>query len=202
MNTFCPFLRETCRGNECMMFRNENCLVVSFLQGIFEDTTSSEETVVISRNGFMRDEAQVPDWIKNRTPEEIAVEILAFKEKEFSEGDSFSFYSLSNLFWMSKGVEQYRLPPVIRLKIQRANILARTQINRDAQSQRNEQIEREKEELPSLVSHCIDWARSHGLKRVTLADVDAYIIERNLDILKETRRALYSFVNVKLKSKF
>jgi len=40
-----------------------------------------------------------------------------------------------------------------------------------------------------------------GLWRLTLADVDAYIVERNIDILKETRRAIYATANVKLKSR-
>ena len=62
-------------------------------------------------------------------------------------------------------------------------------------------IEKEKEEHPSLVSHCVDWARTHGLKRLTLGDIDAYILERNLDIQKETRRALYAMANIELKSK-
>jgi hypothetical protein len=67
--------------------------------------------------------------------------------------------------------------------------------------QRKERLGKEKEEFPSLVSQCVDWARINGLKRLTLSDLDTYILEKDLDILQETKRALYSMANLKLKSK-
>ena len=200
MNTFCPFFKETCRGNECVMFRNEECLFVSYLQNVSEGIPS-EEIIERSRIEFHREEAEVPDWIKTRTPEELAVEMLEFNKKEFSEDEHFGFHTISNFFWKSKGIERFLMPSDIQLKIERANILARREILKEAETQKRERLEKEKEELPSLVSHCVDWARTNGLKRLTLGDIDAYIMERNLDILKETRRALYATANVKLKSK-
>lgn len=201
MNTFCPFFKETCKGNECVMWRDEACLIVSFLQIASEGVPSPEQIMETSRIEIHREEAEVPDWIKTRTAEELAVEILEFKKKEFPEDEYLGLHTISNLFWENKGIEHYQMPSEIRLKINRANILARTQIHREAEKQRKEQMQKEKEGLPSLVSHCNDWARTNGLKRLTLADIDAYIMERNLDILKETRRALYAIANVQLKSK-
>jgi hypothetical protein len=58
----------------------------------------------------------------------------------------------------------------------------------------------EKEELPSLVSQCVDWARVNSLKRLTLADVDTFVMEKELDLLNEIKRAMYAMTNVKLKS--
>jgi len=185
------------------MFRNENCLIVSFLQSISEGVHPSEEIVETSEivhTGFRR-EAEVPDWIKTRTPEELAVEMLEFKKKEFSDDENLGFHIISNFFWANKGIESYLMPSDIRLKIDRANILARREIEKEIEMQKKARFKKEKEELPSLVSQCIDWARTNGLKRLTLADVDAYIMERDLDILKETRRALYVTVNIRLKSK-
>jgi len=201
MNTFCPFFKETCKGNECVMWRDEACLIVSFLQIASEGVPSPEQIMETSRIEIHREEAEVPDWIKTRTAEELAVEILEFKKKEFPEDEYLGLHTISNLFWEKKGIEHYQMPSEIRLKINRANILARTQIHREAEKQKKEQMQKEKEELPSLVSHCIDWARTNGVIRLTLADIDAYIFERNLDILKETRRALYAMANVQLKSK-
>jgi len=200
MKTFCPFFKETCKGNECVMFKNGECLIVSFLQIASEGGPSPEE-IMASGIEIHREEAEVPDWIKTRTAEELAVEILEFKKKEFPEDEYLGLHTISNLFWENKGIEHYQMPSEIRLKINRANILARTQVHREAEKQRKEQMQKEKEGLPSLVSHCIDWARTNGLKRLTLADIDAYIMERNLDILKETRRALYAMANVQLKSR-
>jgi len=201
MNTFCPFFKETCKGNECVMWRDEACLIVSFLQIASEGVPSPEQIMETSRIEIHREEAEVPDWIKTRTAEELAVEILEFKKKEFPEDEYLGLHTISNFFWENKGIEHYYMPSEIRLKIERANILARTQIHREAEKQKKEQMQKEKEGLPSLVSHCVDWARTNGLKRLTLADIDAYILERNLDILKETRRGLYAIANVELKSR-
>jgi len=182
------------------MFRNEECLIVSFLQSVSEGVPPTEETMETSRIRFSREEAEVPDWIKTRKPEELAVEMLEFKRKEFSEDEDLGFHTISNFFWKSKGIERYFMPSDIQLKVERANILARKEILKEADIKKRERLKKEKEELPSLVSQCIDWARTNGLKRLTLADIDAYIMERDLDILNETRRALYATANVKLKS--
>ena len=201
MNTFCPFFKKICKGNECVMFKNGKCLIVSFLQIVSEGVLSPEEIGETRRIEILREEAEVPDWIKTRTAEELAAEILEFKKKEFPEDEYLDSHTICNLFWENKGIEHYQMPSEIRLKINRANILARTQIRKEEEKRRKEQIQKEKEELPSLVSHCVDWARTNGLKRLTLADIDAYIMERNLEILKETRRALYAMANVQLKSR-
>ena len=201
MNTFCPFFKDICKGNECVMFKNGKCLIVSFLQIVSEGVLSPEEIGETRGIEILREEAEVPDWIKTRTAEELAAEILEFKKKEFPEDEYLGSHTICNLFWENKGIEHYQMPSEIRLKINRANILARTQIRKEEEKRRKEQIQKEKEELPSLVSHCVDWARTNGLKRLTLADIDAYIMERNLEILKETRRALYAMANVQLKSR-
>jgi hypothetical protein len=42
--------------------------------------------------------------------------------------------------------------------------------------------------------------RINSLKRLTLADVDTFIMEKELDLMKETKRAMNAMANVKLKS--
>jgi hypothetical protein len=92
------------------------------------------------------------------------------------------------------------MPPEIQAKIQKAELLADREMRRNEESQKKERLGSEKEELPSLVSQCVDWAIINGLKRLTVADVDTYILEKNLDILQETKRALYAMANLKLKT--
>jgi len=64
-----------------------------------------------------------------------------------------------------------------------------------------ERLKKEREELSSLVDQCIDWARASGLTRLTKADCETFLIEYDLDILKETKDPLYSITNTRLKSK-
>jgi len=192
-NTFCPFIRETCKGNECMMFRDEECLLVSFLKAVREGAPTPEEGMPqiqegIGRGGlFAREEEEAPDWIKDKTPEELAVEIFEFAKKEKREG--LDYVSASSQFWESKGINEFLMPSEVQSKMRRASFLARRQA-----------VQEEKDELPSLIGKCVDWARTHDMNKVALQDVEAFLSEKDLHILRETMRALYSRANVKLKS--
>jgi len=206
MDTLCPFFKETCHGNECVMWKDEECLIASFLQRISEapkeNIPSSEEIIERSGGGLIlhREEAEVPKWLKTSTPEELAAEMIEFKKKEFPEEGVFGFHTMSRYYWSNKSVEKFLMPPEIQVKIERTELLAQKEILREEETQRKERLEKEKEELPSLVSQCVDWARINGLKRLTLADVDTYILEKDLTILQEMRRALYAMANLKLKT--
>jgi hypothetical protein len=79
-------------------------------------------------------------------------------------------------------------------------MLAEREIRRDEENQRKERLKKEKEELPSLVSQCVEFARMNNLKRLTLSDVDTFVMEKDLDVMHETKRAIYAMANVKLKS--
>jgi len=208
MKTLCPFFKESCHGNECVMWKSEECLLVAFLQRIQEgapipeaNMSSSEEDIESRRLILHREEAEVPKWLKTSTPEEIAIEMLEFKKKEFPKEEKVSFHTLSRFFWQNKGVHRFLLPPEVELKVERADSLAEREITRREEAQKKKRLSEEREELPSLVSQCVDWARLNSLNRLTLSDVDTYVMEKNLDILNETKRALYAMANVKLKSK-
>ncbi|MGA2309705.1 MAG: hypothetical protein ABSG57_09185 [Candidatus Bathyarchaeia archaeon] len=144
----------------------------------------------IERGGliFHREEAEVPDWIEKRTSEELAVEIFEFTKKEQTEV-GLDYDSASRHFWESKGVQEFLMPFEVQSKMQRADFLAQRRA-----------LQEEKDELPSLVGKCVDWARINNLKKVALADVDAFLMEKDLHLLRETKRALYSMANLKLKT--
>lgn len=205
-NSFCPFLKETCKGNECVMFRNEECLLVSFFktgQEVSEPEGIPSIEAGIQRGGLIlrREEAEVPDWMKKQTPEELAVEMLDFIKKECPKDEGFSYHTAFRYFWENRGVQEFLLPPEARLKIQRAQFLAEKEIMKQQDAERKRRLLEEKDELPSLVGKCVDWARENGLKRVILSDADTFLLEKDLDLLHETKRALYSMVNLMMKSK-
>lgn len=79
------------------------------------------------------------------------------------------------------------------------DILEKTQSR--LEDERNERAKQEREGLSSLVDQCIDWARANGLNRLTKADCETYLIEYDLDVLRETKDRLYAISNTKLKSK-
>ncbi|MCW4005534.1 MAG: hypothetical protein NWF04_02895 [Candidatus Bathyarchaeota archaeon] len=189
-----------------MMWKEEQCMIVNFLECLQEMPSKenqdafSEEIVQAPSSVLGRIETKVPSWLKTATPESIAKEILEFKDEQSPKNDGISFHLLSNLFWSKKGVEKFFLPPEIELKIRQADIEARLQLQKEDDEKKKAMLLQEKEELPSLVCQCVDWARVNSLKRLTLSDIDTFILEKDIDILKETKRALYSMTNVKLKS--
>lgn len=181
MDNLCPFFRESCHGNECAMWKNGECLIMSFLQRISEAPEASTEEITETSGMILRREAEAPKWLKTSTPEELAVEILEFAEKEFPEEEGFGYRSASRYFWESKGVQEFLMPSEVQLKIGRAKYLA----ERQAHTLRKKRLAEEKEELPSLINQCVDWAIINNLKRLTLADVDTFIMQKELDLLNE-----------------
>ncbi|MCQ5373719.1 MAG: hypothetical protein NO515_01650 [Candidatus Methanomethylicia archaeon] len=119
----------------------------------------------------------------------------------FSEDEGYSYHTAFRYFWESKGVQDFLLPSEARLKIQRVEFLAERELIKESESERKRKLQEQKDELPSLVSQCVDWARANGLKRITLADLDTFLLEKDIDLLHEIKRTLYSMVNLKLKTK-
>jgi hypothetical protein len=86
-NTFCPLLREKCKESECVMFRDNNCLLVSFFENIEIGAPTPEQITP-------------PDWLKEITVEKLAEEILEFAKNEKT---ALEYYSGGGGFWESKG---------------------------------------------------------------------------------------------------
>lgn len=78
------------------------------------------------------------------------------------------------------------------------DILENTQTR--LEDERSERAKKERDGLSSLVDQCIDWARANSLSRLTKADCETFLIDFDLDILKETKDRLYSITNTRLKS--
>ena len=267
--SFCPFFNEECKGNQCVMWFDENCSIVIFLQKI-QTAIPFEEDIDSDQRGFDFEISTrpVPEYITMISPEELAAEYLSFIQTEFPDSDTRSSNNVFDLFLRSKGVDnRFELPLEIDIKIRKARVLISTELEqeRDREKQvrieqeraelpsyidrfgdwlsergrtiarfgdvnrfaseyeldllrdtlsdilektqtrledeRNERVKQERDGLSSLVDQCIDWARANGLSRLTKADCETFLMEYDLDILKETKDRLYSITNTRLKSK-
>ncbi|MBU4245593.1 MAG: hypothetical protein ABIF85_05640 [Nanoarchaeota archaeon] len=146
-------------------------------------------------------QSEIPEEIKSATPEKLASELIAFIQKEFSDEANMSMYRASEFFWSQKNIRKYEMPPEVRLKIEKVEMLAEKQLNAAREVKDKAQLEKEKLELPSTVTSCVNWAREHNLKKITLADVDAYLLDKNIELLYQIKRSLYAMANVAIKSK-
>jgi len=199
--SFCPFLREKCPKDDCMMWRDEECLVASFLQGVSQQAetsaaVSSEDSII-----GVHSAGAVPEWLKEISAEELAEELIEFKNKEYPELNHYLLGRISSFYLANKGVSDLYSFPEMSMKMSKAQFIAEEKLRKEEERVKKEQLGKEKEELPSLVSQCVDWAKNNGLARLTVADVDTYLIEKDLEILQETKRALYAMANVRMKSK-
>lgn len=205
MKILCPFFKNDCKGNECVMWKDEKCLIVSFMESIltepeeFEGREPITPAQIISGTGL--EEVEIPGEIKSASPEELAVELISFTKKELSGEERMRVRKVAQLFWGGKKIERWGMPPEIRLKIDKAEMLAQKQLDTEREVKEREQLEKEKMGLPSLTNLCVDWAKEHGLKRVIQSDVEAFLMEKNVELLRQTERSLYALVNVKLRSK-
>ncbi len=188
MISFCPLIKEQCKGNECVMWKNESCILVTYLSG-YEGENSTE----------LPNEEPMYDEIESISAEELAAEIVTFAQREFpDEKMSFALnVATTQILHDKKIVNRFTVPLEINLKIQKAQMLAEKQF----EAKEKEKLVLEKKELPSIVDACYDWARSQGLAKLTLGEVEVFLAENDRELLKQSKKLLWSMVNVKLKTR-
>ena len=178
------------------MWFDEKCSISNFLSQLSLFREAAEPSVEYEGEPIVQRTLKIPKELEQLSAESLASEYLAWSESEFP-GSEPSQYNL-DLFIESKyQVDRWSLSGEVRLKIEKAKIL----IEQKNEQDRKRQQQNEKQELPSLVSRCVDWAISNNLKKLTVADVDAFMIENDLDVLPETKRAIYATANVQMKMK-
>ena len=133
IEVFCPLLKDTCREKECVMFRNEKCVISSFLEGYQKDKQSAEADEISFENVTKEyakiadsEERETPGWLKDRDYEDIGKEIMEFAKKEYPQGE-IDPDLLCNLFWTTKGIEKYNVPASIRTKMRKAESIIKTE---------------------------------------------------------------------------
>jgi|GEM_PF-1752304 len=198
--SYCPLIKEVCKGNECVMWKNEKCTLVAYLYEAIEDET--EETP--SSESGMRS-SKVSSEMKEISAEKLAEDFVTYAKREFPDERSISYIldqaSLLVLAEKKYDERDYFNPPEIHLKIEKARILARRQMEKERANKDREQLALEKTKLPQITNDLYDWARANSLNRVTQGEIDAFLIEKENDLSQETRHQLQSIVNLRLKTK-
>lgn len=136
---------------------------------------------------------KIPDEIMKKSAEQLADELVAFIE-EFP--DATYTHSLTSLFWESKGLEEPSIIDDIQFEIKRRKVESLAEIKLEKKNQK-----KEKELIPKLVENCVKWARESGFKKITKANVDHFLYEKEQTLSKTSRDAIYSKVNLALARK-
>ena len=196
MEDFCPLLKENCKHESCV-FWQEKCLFVLFFQNciakpnveVYEGAEEEEEEIVI------------PDEVKNFSAEQLAELAFSYAQKEVREEEQkYLFSDFFDEFWNSIGLEdKYDLSNDMRAKIDKAEKITEKKWEKKIADSGRAKFQKEKESLPQLIQDCTKWAKQNGLKRVTQSDISTFLLEKNIDILRETKTMLYSKTNALLK---
>jgi len=197
--SLCPFFKELCKENQCMMWKDGNCLISGFLQGGLVLDEVEEEGVTSYSGGIS--EPSIPEYFKSVSAGDIANEYREFIRREFPESTSKS-YEIFDLFLQSKGLDRrYDIPLEINLKVTKARMLVEQENDMLSNAETQLQIEKEKAELPMLIDKFIEWLENKGLNKARLLDVDRFTTENNLDLLYDTTRDIYEISQTKLEEK-
>lgn len=201
MTSFCPIIRERCKENECLAWKDSACLVFSFLalavKPLDEPLASQSSSVDDDREEKRKG---VPSDIGAATAEGLAAELVRFAKEELAGSDEVWIADVSDAYWEKKGIEKWEAPAAVRLKLDKAERLAQQKIRDEKAAEEKIRVDREKAELPDLTQRCLKWALENGLKRITHSDITAFLMAEGAELSYETERALYSKANVQLKS--
>jgi hypothetical protein len=197
--SLCPFFKDICKGNQCMMWKDDNCLFTIFLQGGLFADEQEEEGIISVSDGISGH--SIPEYFKSISAEDIASECIEFIRKEFPESTHRPF-GVFDLFLQSKGLDRsYGIPLEINLKVSKARILVEQENSKLFDEEQRVRIEKEKSELPSLVDRFNYWLEDKELNKVRLIDVNRFATENNLDLLSGTIRDIYDISQSRMEEK-
>ena len=189
--SFCPIIREKCKGNECVMWSDEECTIVNFFgQPIYTEIDDEYE------GGEIESPTQeIPSWVNSASSEDIVNEYITFLQREFP--DTESYYGYWSLFLDKIGCNSYGLPTELAMKFQKARILKDIEEEKLRNAKLDERRERESYQIDSWVDQYFDYMKSRNYPKVRQNDVYSFVRNRNLDILSETKREIYDLAKVK-----
>jgi hypothetical protein len=192
-------LKKMCAGKNCMFWEDESCLFVEFFKKSAVSTFEGEETENFPIDVEVR-KKKIPEDIKLMSAEELAEELVEYVRKQFPDNVNM-VYSVKDIFWKSKGLEDtWDIPLEIKLKIQQTELLADNKIAEENKKLEKIRLEKEKEQLPDLIEDCITWAQGLGFNKITKSDLDTFLMEREIQLLKFSSDYLHNKVNLRLKS--
>ncbi len=138
------------------------------------------------------------------TNDELSQELAAFaKKKAGRENDQrVRAQFVAYTFWRSKGIGD-RITDSVEMEQRKEEIeiLAQEILDNEFRNRQSQRLEMEMIELPGLIKSCVEWARNSNRNNITIKDVKFYLLEKHIDILDATERALYIGANNELRFK-
>jgi len=169
-----------------------------WIESVGKEPEAEEAPPIAIRYGG---EEQIPkealQELQSKDENQLADEILAFLSKEFPELGVFSYRNVE-LFLEQKGIHRLALEPKLRFKIEKVEAIVRQRLEQEHLKKEKEQIEKERATLPKLIEECLEWAKKNQIRKATKSNIDFFLTEKEIELTKTSRDALYNQVNFKL----
>ena len=224
---FCPLIKGECKEKDCVMweeFEGNNGELVKFCKLVecidslkilltnkvdlleddfedFENEKLSENDDEIENKEPSEEEKKVVEELSSKSAEDICNEIFEYAIKEFEHPDAIGIYHITDLFWEFKGISKYRLPPELKTKIKKAEILLELKLREERKRREKMMIEAEKKKISEYVEICYNKALEYGFDKVRLVDVNEFLAAEGIRVSSTTEKIVQSKVNTMLKSK-
>ena len=166
------------------------------LETIKEKILADEEEIELDDDDEEDEEEEVE---LEESEEELVKEIVKFAKDNFEENPK--IYNISDIFWENKGVTRYMTEGNLLLKIKKVESKAQIILDNEKKELEKKRFEQEKKELPKLIKNCVKFAEDNNLKKLTLSDLDTFILENDISVGKEIRKILYTKSNFQLKQR-
>lgn len=193
---YCPFIKEACKIDTCMMTENDECRVVELLRQL---GAKPAEALV-----QQKDEPQAPEEFMRASIPDLVEELVIFVKANATNGQdrglSWLERTATEIFWYAKKINKFTAISDVQWKVDEVERIADMQINKEFVANEKARVKQENDELPVLVGKCLAWAKENKLfKKIIKSDIDAFLFEEKKDILPKTKQALYALVCVKLR---
>jgi hypothetical protein len=179
---------------------------VNLLDDDFEEELI-EEDEEIEDEGLSEpsEEEKKVEELNSKSAEDIYNDLFEYTRREFENPHAIGVYRITDLFWESKGISKYQLPPELKTKIKKAEILLELKLREERERERERQekmaVEAEKEKIPEYIEICYNKAVEYGFDKVRLVDVNEFLAAEGIRVSSTTEKIVQSKVNTMLKSK-
>ena len=191
----CPLINAVCKEDECSFWADDYCVIYLYLGerlGIVIKLREGEET---------QDYEEILRQLENITAEELANEYLEIYNEKKQQSEYPISYEVHDFFRYDKGIDTYSLPIELREKTNQVAVIVRAILKEQRLAKIREKTSQERAIIPELVEQLMEWAETYEFKSVRLKDVQAFLIEREIELTDTNLRFLQAKTNTLLKAK-
>lgn len=141
------------------------------------------------------DDAAIPSEISDTSPEDLAEKLVEFAKSQTPSKGKIWIPNIARRFWETRMGYQNIGSSEIQEKMCVVENLAQNLIEQEREMRKKKEVS----ELPSNTNNCVTWAKNHGLRRITVSDLQVFLSDSGLELLTESQKMLQAQVNLKLK---